>query len=66
MKERTAGYESAMKQAGLTAHVVSDVFDPATTKKTIEQMFRRKGSRGAIFSLNQITTEIVLNLRREA
>jgi LacI family transcriptional regulator len=65
IRERIAGYESAMRNAGLTPNVLTNACDVASTKRAIEKMVRRKGSRGAIFSLNQLTTEIVLTLLDE-
>lgn len=65
IRERIAGYESMMHQAGLTPHIVTNASDIAATKKAIESMVRRKRSTIAIFSLNQLTTEIVLNLLDE-
>lgn len=65
MQERIAGYESTMQQAGLTPHVVTNASDVVSTKKAIESIMHRKRSTVAIFSLNQLTTEIVLDLLDE-
>lgn len=62
IRERIAGYESAMRKAGLQRKVLTDPYDLPATRRAIEQMLRRKNPRAAIFSLNQLTTEIILTL----
>jgi LacI family transcriptional regulator len=65
IRERIAGYEFAMQKAGLKSHIIADACDIPSARKAIERMFCQKRSRGAIFSLNQLTTEITLNLLDE-
>jgi LacI family transcriptional regulator len=65
IRERIAGYESAMRNAGLQSRVLTDPYDLAATRKAVEQLLRWKKQRGAIFSLNQLTTEVVLALLEE-
>lgn len=60
MRERMTGYETAMRKSGLQSTVLTDAFDYASTKRGIEQLLRGKNTRGAIFSINQVTTEVVL------
>lgn len=62
MRERMAGYEAAMRNAGLQPRVLTDAFDPASTRRAIEQLLHGKNARGAVFSINQITTEVVLTV----
>jgi LacI family transcriptional regulator len=65
IRERIAGYESAMRQAGLQSKVLTDPYDLAATRRAVEQLLRRKKTRAAIFCLNQLVTEIVLTLLEE-
>lgn len=65
MRERIAGYEIAMQRAGLTPQLVPDARDLTATKKAIERLLHKRTPRGAIFSLNQLTTEIILNILDE-
>ncbi len=65
IRERIAGYEAVMQKAGLTPWVLTNALDIDSTKRALEQLVRRKGSRGAIFSLNQLTTEVILKLLDE-
>jgi len=62
MRERIAGYEIAMQKSGLKPQLIPDAGNLAITKQALERMCNRKEPRGAIFSLNQLTTEIVLNI----
>jgi LacI family transcriptional regulator len=62
IRERIAGYESAMRTAGLQSTVLTDPYDLANTRRALQQLLRGKNPRAAIFSLNQLTTEIVLTL----
>ena len=62
IRERIRGYESAMVDAGLAPKEVMDAWDQTATRRAIERLLRTNGTRGAIFSLNQVTTEIVLKL----
>jgi LacI family transcriptional regulator len=54
-----------MRKAGLQSQVLTDPYDLPATRRAIEQLLRRKNPRAAIFSLNQLTTEIVLTLLEE-
>ncbi len=65
IRERIAGYEAAMRSAGLTPKVITNACDLAATRQAIERLSQGKRSRGAIFSLNQLTTEIVLQVLDE-
>jgi len=65
IRERIAGYEFAMQKAGLQPRVLTDPDDVAATRRALEQVLKRKSSRAAIFSLNQLTTEIVVTLLEE-
>jgi LacI family transcriptional regulator len=65
IRERIAGYESAMRNAGLPSKVLTDACDLASTRQAIERLIQGKRPRGAIFSLNQLTTEIILKLLDE-
>jgi len=64
MKERLLGYEEAMKAASLRPEVHMNACDLGAMKLTIEAL-SRKSKRGAIFTLNQLATEIVLKLLKE-
>jgi LacI family transcriptional regulator len=65
IRERIAGYESAMRKAGLQSLVLTNPYDAAATRLAIKQILRGKNPRAAIFSLNQLTTEIVLTFLEE-
>jgi LacI family transcriptional regulator len=62
MQERIAGYEAAMRNAGLRPWTVTDAHDFATAKRILHRLWRNKNRPEAIFTLNQLTTEMVLAL----
>lgn len=62
MQERIAGYEGAMQSAGLKPWVFTDAQDASSLKSSLRLLLRGQSCPEAVFTLNQLTTEIVLDV----
>ena len=62
MQERIAGYESAMQMAGLKPWTSADVRDFPSARSTLQKILRGRRRPDAVFTLNQLTTEMALDV----
>ena len=62
MRERIGGYETAMRHANLPPRVQPATHDMASMRRILDRLWRAKNPPEAIFTLNQLTTEMVLEI----
>jgi LacI family transcriptional regulator len=62
MQERIAGYESAMQSVGLKPRISTDAQDAVSIKSALRKLLRGRSRPEAVFTLNQQTTEIALDV----